>query len=172
MDAWTGTSARRIDKPFPIIRYAEILLSYAEALNQLEGEYTIEIDGIPQTFFRDGEAIRKAFNQVRYRAGLPGLTETPDPETMLAKIKKERMIEFLYENRRYYDIRRWGDYEESENEPIRGMNTAGTKDSYYQRVIPASNRITNRIVSRKFVFMPIPKVELKRLPSFDQNPGW
>lgn len=172
MDAWTGTSARRLDKPFPIIRYAEILLSYAEALNSLESEYAIEIDGISQTFSRNEENILNAYNQLRYRAGLPGLTYLPERETMLAKIKKERMIEFLYENRRYFDIRRWGDYEESENEPIRGMNTTGTKESYYQRVIPSSNRIINRQINRKFIFLPIPKVELKRLPSFDQNPGW
>ena len=37
MDAWTGTGARHIQKAYPIIRYAEILLSYAEALNNLTG---------------------------------------------------------------------------------------------------------------------------------------
>jgi hypothetical protein len=171
VDAWTGTGARVLDKAFPIIRYAEILLSYAEALNALGGEsYTI--DGV--TYSRDANEIKKAINQVRYRAGLPGLTdaEVADPDFVLAKIKKERMIEFLYENRRYFDVRRWGDYEESEGQPIMGMNTAATKDSYYQRVTPASSRITNRVINRKMLFMPIPKVELKRLPSFDQNPGW
>jgi hypothetical protein len=175
MDAWAGTGARRLDKPFPIIRYAEILLSYAEALNNLGGEsYTIDIDGTPQTFFRDVTEIKKAFNQVRYRAGLPGLTdaEVADANTVLAKIKKERMIEFLYENRRYFDVRRWGDYETSENEPIRGMNVSTTKEAYYQRVAPNSSRIENRLIDRKLVFLPIPKIELKRVPSFDQNPGW
>jgi hypothetical protein len=175
IDAWTGTGARRINKAFPIIRYAEILLSYAEALNALGGEsHTIEIDGVVQTLSRDVNEIKKAINQVRYRSGLPGLTdsEAADADYVLSKIKKERMIEFLYENRRYFDVRRWGDYEESENQPVMGMNTAATKDSYYQRVVPASARITNRIINRKMLFMPIPKVELKRLPSFDQNPGW
>jgi hypothetical protein len=175
IDAWTGTSARVLDKAFPIIRYAEILLSYAEALNSLGNEsYTIEIDGVSQTFFRDVNEIKKAINQVRYRSGLPGLTdpEMADADFVLSKIKKERMIEFLYENRRYFDVRRWGDYEESENQAIMGMNTAASKESYYQRVMPASSRITNRVINRKMLFMPIPKVELKRLPSFDQNPGW
>lgn len=40
MDAWTGTGARHIQKAYPIIRYAEILLSYAEALNNLTGPHT------------------------------------------------------------------------------------------------------------------------------------
>jgi hypothetical protein len=170
-DAWKGTASRVLEKAFPIIRYAEILLSYAEALNAL-GTESYTIDGV--TYFRDVNEIKKAFNQVRYRAGLPGLTDTElaNPDIVLAKIKHERMIEFLYENRRYFDVRRWGDYEESESQPIMGMNTAATKDSYYQRVLPASSRIAKRVVSRKMLFLPIPKVELKRLPSFDQNPGW
>ncbi|MDR1222207.1 MAG: RagB/SusD family nutrient uptake outer membrane protein [Tannerella sp.] len=174
-DAWTGTNARRINKTFPIIRYAEILLSYAEALNSLGGgSYTVEVDGAPQTFTRDVNEIKKAINQVRYRSGLPGLTdaEAADAGLVLSKIKKERMIEFLYENRRYFDVRRWGDYEESESEPVMGMNVAATKDSYYQRVTPNSTRIFERVVNRKMLLMPIPRTELKRLPSFDQNPGW
>jgi hypothetical protein len=175
IDAWTGTNSRRLDKPFPIIRYAEILLSYAEALNQLGGEsFTIEVDGQSQTFSRDMDEIKRAVNQVRYRAGLPGLQDADlaSPDQLLAKIKKERMVEFLYENRRYFDVRRWGDYETSESEAIRGMNTAGTKDNYYQRVVPTSYRISNRVVNRKMIFLPIPKAEMRRLPSFDQNPGW
>lgn len=175
IDAYDGTSQRVIDKPFPIIRYAEILLSYAEALNQLGAEsYTVDVDGESQTFTRNIEEIQNAINLVRYRAGLPGYQDgdLADATQTLEKIKKERMIEFLHENRRYFDVRRWGDYEASEGEPIRGMNTAAGKDSYYQRVIPASYRISNRVVNRRMIFVPIPQIEMKRLPSFDQNPGW
>jgi hypothetical protein len=175
IDALRGTNARTFSKPFPIIRYAEILLSYAEALNNLGGEsYTIEVDGMSQTFNRNVEEIRKTINQVRYRAGLPGLTaaEAGDPEYVQSKIKKERMIEFLCENRRYFDVRRWGEYEQSESEPIVGMNTSGNKDSYYQRVVPNHVRITNRVVNRRLMFLPISRTELKRMPSLDQNPGW
>jgi hypothetical protein len=175
MDAFTGTNARRFDKPFPIIRYAEILLSYAEALNSLGGEsFNIEVDGVSQTFNRNIEEIRKAVNQVRYRSGLPGLTvaEAGDQDYVDKKIKKERMVEFLCENRRYFDVRRWGEYEQSESEPITGMNTSANKDSYYQRVVPNHVRVTNRAVNRRLVFMPVPKTELKRMPSLDQNPGW
>jgi hypothetical protein len=175
LDAWAGQSARRLDKAFPIIRYAEILLSYAEALNNLGSEsYNIELNGATQTFYRNESEIKKAINHVRYRAGLPGLTdaEVADANFVMQKIKKERMVEFLYENRRYFDVRRWGDYETSESETIKGMNTSAAKDSYYQRVIPNTTRIPNRIINRKFIFLPIPKTELKRVPLFDQNPGW
>jgi hypothetical protein len=172
LDAWSdGSGARRLDKSFPIIRYAEILLSYAEALNEL-GSDSYTIDG--ETYTRNTTEIKKAINQVRYRSGLPGLTdpEVANADFVMSKIKKERMIEFLYENRRYFDVRRWGDYEESESQPIMGMNTAAMKEAYYQRVVPASVRIANRVVNRKMIFLPIPRVEMKRIPSFDQNPGW
>ncbi|KAA6343047.1 RagB/SusD family nutrient uptake outer membrane protein [termite gut metagenome] len=175
IDAWAGTANRRINKPYAMIRYAEILLAYAEALNHLGTEsYTITVDDVPQIFSRDGEEIKQAFNQVRYRAGLPGLTDADltDADKVMEKIKRERMVEFLFENHRYFDVRRWGDYEASENEPIRGMNTAATKEAYYQRVMPTSSRISDRVVDRKLIFLPIPKEEVKRLPSFDQNPGW
>jgi hypothetical protein len=168
-DAWSRGNTQRTDKSFPIIRYAEILLSYAEALNALQGSYTLE-DG--QTYFRDENEIKKAINQVRYRSGLPGLTDVSNPATVLTKIKKERMVEFLFENRRYFDVRRWGDYESSESATILGMNTSATKDSYYQRVVPASTRIANRVVNKRLIFLPIPRKEIKRIPLFDQNPGW
>jgi hypothetical protein len=175
MDARTGTNSRQMDKAFPIIRYAEILLSYAEALNNLEGEsFQVETDGQTQTFTRDVNEIKRAFNQVRYRAGLPGLSadELADPQKVQANIETERMIEFLHENRRYYDVRRWGIYEEVESVPIMGMNAEASKDGFYQRVVPNTSRIGARIVNKKLVFVPIPNSEMKRLPSFDQNPGW
>jgi hypothetical protein len=175
IDAWAGTAARRINKPYPMIRYAEMLLAYAEALNALGSEsYTVTVDGVPQTFKRDVDEIRQAFNQVRYRAGLPGLTgaDLEDAGRIMEKIKRERMVEFLCENHRYFDVRRWGDYESSESVPVRGMNTAATREAYYQRVVPSSYRISDRIVDRKMIFLPIPRWEVKRLPSFDQNPGW
>ena len=171
IDAWnSGEGAIQLSKPFPMIRYAEILLSYAEALNNIEGSHTV--DG--QTYYRNTEEIKKAFNLVRYRAGVPGLNDADveDPGLVMQKIKRERMVEFLYENRRYFDVRRWGDYEASENEPVTGMNTSASKNAYYQKVIVPSARVTMRVVDRKMIFLPIPQSEIRRLPSFDQNPGW
>ena len=53
MDAINGTGARQIQKAYPIIRYAEILLSYAEALNNLTGSHTVELDGKQYTLNRN-----------------------------------------------------------------------------------------------------------------------
>lgn len=175
LDSWGTTSSRQVGKSYAIIRYAEILLAYAEALNQLGSQsFTITTGDQTQTFFRNIEEIKWAYNQVRHRAGLPGLSEIDivDADKVMEKIKRERMVEFLYENQRYFDVRRWGDYETSESEPIKGMNTATPKSTYYQRVTPASVRIGNRVVDRKMIFLPMSQTELKRLPKFDQNPGW
>ncbi|HBX46979.1 RagB/SusD family nutrient uptake outer membrane protein [Limibacterium fermenti] len=175
-DAWAGEGAARIDKPFPIIRYAEILLSYAEALNNLTTSYTLTdtVSGNEYTFTRDVEEIRSAFNQVRFRAGLPGLTEAElaSPETVQKLIERERMIEFLFENRRYYDVRRWGIYEETENEPFKGMDTDAGKESFYYRVHLNHSKARNRIVDKKLIFLPISLDEIRKVPDLDQNPGW
>ena len=171
-DAWTGTNSRRMDKGFGIVRYADILLSYAEALNNLTASHTVEVDGQQQAYSRDMNEIMKAFNQVRYRAGLPGMNGSEDAKTVQSMIEKERMLEFLFENRRYYDVRRWGIYEETESVPIKGMNIEGPKEVFYSKVIPNTSRIGARIVNRRLVLMPIPLREVRILPSLDQNPGW
>ena len=175
MDAWLGTGARHIQKAYPIIRYAEILLSYAEALNNLTGTHTVELDGQQYTLSRNTEEMRKAFNLVRYRAGLPGLKDSQlaSVDEIQKQIERERMVEFLWENRRFYDVRRWGIYEETEKEPIRGMNPDGaTKETYYRRVIPSSSSFLTRFVNKRSVWVPIPRAEMRRLPSLDQNPGY
>jgi hypothetical protein len=174
VDAFSGTNNRRMNKAYPIIRYAEILLSYAEALNNLTGSHTVVTDEQSQIFTRDVNEIKKYFNMVRYRAGLPGLSaaELSDPQAVQTALEQERMVELLHENRRYFDVRRWGIYEDTENEPIMGMNVDAPKDGFYQRVIPNTSRIGSRVVNRRLVFVPIPKNEIRRMPSLDQNPGW
>lgn len=175
MDAYSGTNSRVMDKVFPIIRYAEILLNYVEALNNLTEDYAVEMSsGEKYSFSRDVEEIKDAFNLIRYRAGLPGLRdpEVIDKDELHKILIKERMIEFLFENRRYYDVRRWGIYEDVENETIMGMNVDAGKEGFYQRVIPSTSRVGSRVVDRKMIFLPLPQNEIRRLPSVDQNPGW
>lgn len=175
MDALTGTGARMIGKAYSIIRYPEILLIYAEALNNLTGSHTVKLGEQDYTMSRDIEEIKKSFNNVRYRAGLPGLTanQLNNSTAVQDQIERERMVEFLWENLRYYDVRRWGIYEETEREPLSGMNPDGaTASSYYQRVIPGSSNFLKREVNKKLIWLPIPRAELRRLPSVSQNPGY
>lgn len=174
-DAWAGNDAETLEKPFPIIRYAEILLSYVEALNNLTGGHTItDAEGNSQTFTRDVNEMAKYFNMIRYRAGLPGLTsaELSSSDQMFDLIVRERMIEFLHENRRFYDVRRWGIYEEVDKEPIVGMDTESRKDGYYERTVVNHPIARNRKVERKMIWLPISRQEIRKVPKMDQNPGW
>ena len=174
-DTWAGNDAETLEKPFPIIRYAEILLSYVEALNNLTGGHTItDTEGNSQTFTRDVNEMAKYFNMIRYRAGLPGLTsaELSSPDQMFDLIVRERMIEFLHENRRFYDVRRWGIYEEVDKEPIVGMDTESRKDGYYERTVVNHPIARNRKVERKMIWLPISRQEIRKVPKMDQNPGW
>lgn len=170
-DARSGSNPRMINKTFPIIRYAEVLMIYAEALNNLTKSHTI--DG--KSYSRDEAAMAWAFNQVRYRAGLPGASadELASAETFDELIKRERMVEFLHENRRYYDICRWGIFEELEREPLMGLNVdAAEWEGFYSPVIISHQSIRERSFNSKYMFMPLHRDELRKVPTLDQNPGW
>lgn len=178
-DNWyNGDGSTRVNKVFPIIRYAEILLSYAEAINHLQSSHTVTLpSGQTYTLSRSSnlEEMLFAFNQVRYRSGLPGLRpeQYASEEAMDEQIKRERFVEFLCEGRRFYDIRRWGTYEEEENVPITGMNVNATIDGgYYTRTIMDHADYRNRVVDKKTVFLPLERNEILKSRLLDQNPGW
>jgi hypothetical protein len=161
-------------KIFPIFRYAEILLNYAEALNELNGSYTDATSNI--TVDRNIDEIKSAFNRVRFRAGLPGLSaaELVSQESIRNAIKLERKIEFACEGRRYHDLRRWLDAPTAYSKPITGMNvkaTSSQRDKFYTRTT-LSEPLTYRAWSYKMYFWPIPKEAIDKNSKLVQNPGW
>lgn len=88
-------------------------------------------------------------------------------------LQRERAIEFLYENQRYYDVRRWGIYEETEKEAIQGMDLSKDEmNGYFYSVVVDHPWIRHRVVNRKMVFLPIDKYEIRKVDGLDQNPGW
>lgn len=170
-DAMSGSGARQKDKSFPIIRYAEILLAYAEALNNLTQAY--EIDG--QTYTRDTEAIKYYFNQIRYRAGIPGLTadDLITVEAFNKVVQRERLIELFGEGQRYYDIRRWGIVEDLEREPLMGLNVEQAEwEGFYQPTVIQYKSIIERDFKPKMVWLPLHLDEIRKVSVLDQNPGW
>lgn len=64
------------------------------------------------------KAHGKAVNMIRQRVGLPDLTES-DPEKLRELIRKERRIEFAFEEQRFYDVRRWKDRPRDTDHPAR-----------------------------------------------------
>lgn len=164
----------KVDMP---LRYADILLMYAEALNELSPGSSFEATTWQEesiTVSRDIKEIRKAILPIRMRAGVPDYSEmTYNDQTLFrGKMICERQVEFMGENQRYYDLRRWKIAPVEESEQIYGYNVLMTeekKDRFHER-IRVENLQAN--FSRKMYFWPIPENELKRNRKMTQAPGW
>ena len=158
------------------IRYADILLMYAECLNELTKSYTVASwDGAKNyNISRDVQEIQRGIQPVRIRAGLPDYSqqEYADRDLLRTKIKRERMIELMGEGKRYYDLRRWMDAQVEESKIIYGCNVMMTRAQRddFQKIVPITSLPTT--FSEKMYFWPIRHEELKRNYKLTQNPGW
>jgi hypothetical protein len=175
-DANNGDNAVIRDKVEPAIRYADILMLYAEALNEVQESYSIPSwDGsFEHDIYRDVNEIKKGIRPVRCRAGVPDYDDETyaSVEALRAKIKRERQIEFFAESQRWWDLRRWKDATEELNKPVYGysvMMTEAQKDKFY---VPTEVPQYAQVFTNKMYFWPISKTELKRNPLLTQNPGW
>ena len=169
---WNSTKKSKV---FPLARYAEVLLGYAEAMNEMDSEsFTDEKGNIIQ---RNPDEMVKYFNQVRYRAGQPGITiaEASDYETMKKLVKHEWQIEFAFENRRYWDLRRWKDAYDAYNKPIRGLDVSAKmsqREQFYTIRVWNTEVYMKRMFSNKMYFWPIDRNVLQKNGKLVQNPGW
>lgn len=157
----TGEKARYYNSTnFPIIRYSDVLLMKAEALNRLQGG--------------PGAEALKAVNQVRRRAyGLPVDERSEEHDLPLSlsegefeqAVMDERFREFCFEGRRKMDLIRWGIYVQTMNEL--GQNIEATAPMEYRYAANGGNNTLERNV-----LFPIPNVELTVNTLMTQNPGW
>ena len=145
-----------IKRPFLMMRYAEMLLNYIEALNEYD-------PGNPD--------IEKYLNQIRERGGLGPVQSGLSPDLMREQIRLERRIELCFEQLRYFDTRRWLIAEQTDAGPFYGMNVdAGnsfTDEAFYERTV-----FETRVFRPEFYLFPIPQSEINRDPQIVQNPGW
>ena len=166
-----------IEKTEMTIRYAEILLIYAEALNELsEGEvyhlktYSNEDVEIK----RDEDEMRYAIKRIRMRAGVPDYTNETykNQADFRVKLKRERQVELLGENSmRYFDLRRWKDALTEENQLLQGCNiNISDDDTYFYKETPVSS--VHKVFEQRMYLFPFPTYELKRNVNLTQNPGW
>ena len=142
---------------FSLYRYAEVLLIYAEALNEYDPNNT---------------QIAWAVNQVRKRAELPGVDKLiGNQEAMREKIREERRHEFVAEHKRYFDILRWKIAEKVLNEPGYGINkdeNAPIGDYTVEQFL-GQNRTFD---ASKHYLWPIPQSARDKNPNLGQNPNW
>lgn len=154
-------------------RLAEVYMNYVEAMNELDQSYTIgEI-----TVSRDVQEIKKYFNRVRYRVGLPGITDADvaNVERMRELIERERRIEFAWESRRYHDLRRTKRAIIFENAPITGCDvdvTTANPEAYYNIIQVKERNWIYKVFTNRQTFLPIPKREVDKNRKLDQMPGF
>ena len=181
-DDWSGY---RVPKAEPAMRYAEVLLTYAEAINELDQSYNIPSydGGGTITVSRSKAEISKGLRPVRVRAGLPDFTDDhgDDQAKMRELIKREWQIEFMGESHRYYDLRRWKDAEKEESMQVYGFNmniTGRISDTTEHPELwniwhsPVEIPQVPAIFAEKMYLWPISHNELRRNRNLTQNPGW
>lgn len=144
-----------IRKPhhYPVYRYAEVLLNYAEAMNEWKGPEGIS-DYCPISAL-------EALNEVRNAAGMPSY-DSVDKNKLRTLIHKERRIELAFEDHRFWDIRRWK--EGNKVESIYGLSKV---DNIYHKELVQTRRWDD-----KMYLYPIPAKETYVNANLTQNPGW
>ncbi|ALL07786.1 hypothetical protein AQ505_21175 [Pedobacter sp. PACM 27299] len=145
-----------------LFRYAEMLLNYAEALNEASGPVNDAVDAIIAIRKRAG--ITAAADN---RYGIPaGITQTE----LRTLIRNERRIEMAFEEQRFWDIRRWKIAGQVMNSPVKGMNIIRNPDATFSyTVLDIAPSVFD--VSKNYLF-PIPYSEIQTNPNMTQNPGY
>lgn len=130
---------------WPYIRYAEVLLNYAEAKNE--------------ELAAPDPSVYLAINEVRSRSGQPDLPSGLSKIEMRERIKNERRIELLLEEHRFYDLRRWKDGDVLAA-PIMGMNIYDDNVTLRYEV----SKVEDRIFNGTHYYLPIPLKEQEKNP--------
>jgi hypothetical protein len=148
---------------FPHYRYAEVLLNYAEAMNEAYGPDN------PATY---GLTARQAIALIRTRAGLTAnltVTAATSQALMRTAIRHERRIELAFEEHRHLDLRRWKTAETVLNQPVSGLKIVQTAPGVFTYT---PEIVEQRVFIPKMYLYPFPQEEVSRNPSLIQNPGW
>lgn len=180
---WTQTGYRNLKgvseisfpmgMDWPVIRYTEVLLIYAEALYEKNGKIT------------DNE-LKISINKLRDRVSMVHLTNAHVSKyglDMLTEIRRERTIELSLEGYRLDDLRRWKTAEVELKEPLRGVKFKGTEyetnplwenvkydyDAEGCILLEASSK---RNFEQKHYLFPLPTRQILLNPALEQNPGW
>ncbi len=156
---------------YPVIRYAEVLLNYAEAAYEL-GESISDAD------------LDKSLNLVRLRVNpnMPKLSNsfvTANGLNMREEIRRERTVELILEGFRIDDLKRWATAPTEMKQDQLGVKMTGTwfeaNWTGQARALNSDGCIvmyTDRTWNDKLYLYPLPSDQLQLNPQLGQNPGW
>jgi len=136
---------------FAIMCTAELYLNSAEALNEVEGPTNRVYDLV--------NTIRTRANCIELPAGL-------NQDQMRERIRHERRVELVFENHRFWDVRRWMIAEMVDNKSVHRVMVDEDGNITYPVF---QNRVFN---PEKHYLFPIPQSELDKNQALEQNPGW
>jgi len=139
-----------------LLRYAEILLTYAEAkveLNQIDASVLAAIN-----------AVRNGRNDVKQ----PSVTSTSQAE-LREIVRRERTVELAFEGQRLFDIRRWKIADKVIPGPIYGITYINAGGALTTVQVVAVNKVFD--VNRHYLW-PVPQKERDLNGLLTQNNGW
>jgi starch-binding outer membrane protein, SusD/RagB family len=136
------------------MRYAEVLLNYAEACIELG---------------QDAEA-RTYINLVRARTGMPDVTESG--EALKERYRNERRIELAFEEQRFFDVRRWLIGSSSATDGMGVKVSYPVLGSYANPTYSTTIADAGRAWNNKEYFLPISNDEVNKNTALVQNPGY
>ena len=143
-----------------IYRYAETLLTYAEAANEYFKDPTATDSELTMSAL-------EALNQVRANASMPALSAMSYDQFVEA-VRREWRVEFAFEDHRFWDVRRWGIGATTQTQ-VDGVNIVQTSTGLeYSRTM-----VEKRTWADRMNMYPIPQSEIFCNPNLaPQNTGW
>ena len=156
---------------FPVIRYAEVLLNYAEATYELNNAISDDDLNISLNLvrLRVNPKMTKLSNSLVNNNGL----------SMREEIRRERTVELMFEGFRIDDLKRWATAEKEMPQDQLGVKYKGTWfKSHWTKQTRSFNSDgciimgTNRQWSEKNYLYPLPSDQIQLNPNIGQNPGW
>ena len=143
-------------------RWAEVLLNYAEAMNEAYGP-----DAVPAGYLM---SARQALQKVRDRASvnLPKVTAS-DKESFREVVKHERRIELAFEDHRYWDLLRWKDAMDVLNRPVLGVKITKNGEGWNYEV----TEVATRTFYERNYYLPFLRSEIENSNNtLEQNPNY
>ncbi len=167
---WSDGSINRQPHSKYYIRWAHMVLTFAEAANHVVG---------PLDAAKYGISAKEAMVYLRTRKtydGADGFDTDPYLDEVASAgetafddfVKNERRIETCFEGIRFYDLRRWYDSTNELNKTVHGAVVQKNEDGSF--IYSLNNEVENRAFPS--AYLPIPYQEMLRMNNMVQNEGW